>query len=122
MTLAGAQVDRKDLLRPKTLLERPSRPHPFGSAAVLDNGLANARSSRLMRIAPAAAAIALLAAAGPPPQAGRREAPPGIESRAARVQTRAPAISLPTSGGSRWTLERALSHGPAVLVFYRGDW
>jgi hypothetical protein len=89
---------------------------------VLTNDLAKPRSSRLTRLAPAAAAIALLAAAGPPPHAGRRDAPPGIESRAAKVGSRATAIALPTAGGSRWTLDGALSRGPAVLVFYRGDW
>jgi hypothetical protein len=64
----------------------------------------------------------LLAGAGPPPHAGRPSAPPGVEARAVRVGARAPAISLPAADGSRWTLSEAVAHGPAVLVFNRGDW
>jgi hypothetical protein len=64
----------------------------------------------------------LLAAAGPPPHASRPEAPPGIEARAVKLGAPAPAILLPVTDGSRWTLKEALARGPAVLVFYRGDW
>jgi peroxiredoxin len=50
------------------------------------------------------------------------EAPPGIEARAVKVGAAAPAIALPTADGSRWDMNGALARGPAVLVFYRGDW
>lgn len=78
--------------------------------------------ARPLRVAAAAVALALLGAAGPPPHAGRREAPPGIEASAAEVGSRAPAVVLPRAGGSRWSLAEALTSGPAVIVFYRGDW
>lgn len=78
-------------------------------------------AARAPRLA-AAVALALLVAAGMPPHARRREAPPDIAARAAEVGSRAPSISLPTARGSRWSLEDALARGPAVLVFYRGDW
>jgi peroxiredoxin len=39
-----------------------------------------------------------------------------------KVGAPAPAISLPATDGSRWTLKDALARGRAVLVFYRGDW
>jgi hypothetical protein len=65
---------------------------------------------------------ALLAGAGPPPHATRPGAPRGIEARAVKVGAPAPAISLPAADGSRWTLKDVLAHGPAVLVFNRGDW
>lgn len=68
------------------------------------------------------AGVTLLAAAGPPPHASRLEAPPEIEARAVKVGGPAPAISLPATEGSRWSLKDALARGPAVLVFYRGDW
>ena len=80
------------------------------------------RIPRALRLAPAAAAVALLVAAGIPPHAGRREAPPGIESRATKVGSRAPAIALVTAKSERWSLEDARKRGPAVLVFYRGSW
>lgn len=81
------------------------------------------RSLRLrLRLAPAAIAVALLLGAGLPSGAGRPGAPPGIASRAAKVGSRAPAVALETAGGGRWRLEDALGRGPAVLVFYRGDW
>jgi peroxiredoxin len=38
------------------------------------------------------------------------------------VGARAPAISLPAATGGNWDLASALRTGPAVLVFYRGDW
>jgi hypothetical protein len=78
--------------------------------------------ARPLRLAVAAVPLALLVAAGAPPSAGRREAPPGIESSAADVGSRAPPIALPSAGGSQWSLGAALTRGPAVLVFYRGDW
>jgi len=31
-------------------------------------------------------------------------------------------FELPTHEGGRWRLSAALESGPAVLVFYRGDW
>jgi hypothetical protein len=80
------------------------------------------RIPRALRLAPAAVAVALLVAAGAPPHAGRREAPPGIESHAAKVGSRAPAIALGTAESGRWSLENARKRGPAVLVFYRGFW
>lgn len=70
----------------------------------------------------AAAVGATALGAGPPPRATRPDAPPGIEARAVKVGAPAPALSLPAADGSRWTLKDALAHGPAVLVFNRGDW
>jgi hypothetical protein len=80
------------------------------------------RIPRALRLAPAALAVALLAGAGAPPHAGRREAPPGIEARAAKAGARAPPIALITAESGRWSLEDARNRGPAVLVFYRGSW
>ncbi len=71
-------------------------------------------------------AMALLvypaAAAGFPPGATRAEPPHGIAARALAVGARAPAFALPSTQGSDWSLTSALRSGPAVLVFYRGDW
>ena len=33
-----------------------------------------------------------------------------------------PAFELPDQSGENWNLDRELSEGPAMLVFYRGDW
>ncbi len=74
------------------------------------------------RVLTAVVVAILLAGAGPPPHATRPQAPPGIEARAVKRGAAAPGISLPAADGSRWTLKDALARGPAVLVFYRGDW
>jgi hypothetical protein len=81
------------------------------------------------RLALALLALAGVVAAGAadqppnlPPNPGRPTPPPGIESRAIAVGARAPAISLPATAGGTWDLAGALRTGPAVLVFYRGDW
>ncbi len=84
-----------------------------------------ARSALPAAARPAGALTAVAAAAllaGPPSHATRPQAPPGIEARAVKRGAAAPAISLPAADGSRWTLKDALARGPAVLVFYRGDW
>jgi hypothetical protein len=73
----------------------------------------------------AAAALTTRAADRPPnlpPNPGRASPPPGIEKRAIPVGARAPAVSLPATTGGTWDLAGALRTGPAVLVFYRGDW
>jgi len=62
------------------------------------------------------------AARGMPPNPTRLEAPPEIERRALAVGARAPEIALVSSRGGEWSLGAALRDGPAVLVFYRGDW
>lgn len=62
------------------------------------------------------------AAMGMPPNPTRPEAPPDIERRALAVGAKAPEIALPSSRGGTWSLAAALRDGPAVLVFYRGDW
>jgi hypothetical protein len=56
------------------------------------------------------------------PDRRRREAPAGIGQRALQVGVQAPALSLPAADGSRFVLQEALSRGPAVLLFFRGDW
>ena len=38
------------------------------------------------------------------------------------VGDRAPSFELPAADGKTVTLEGLLANGPAVLVFYRGDW
>ena len=83
----------------------------------------------IQRFAFAALAVACALAAGAadlppnlPPNPGRASAPPGIEKRAIPVGARAPAASLPIATGGTWDLAGALRGGPAVLVFYRGDW
>jgi hypothetical protein len=73
----------------------------------------------------AACAVAAIAAdrlPNVPPNPGRPTPPPGIESRAVSVGVPAPPISLPATTGGTWTLASARETGPAVLVFYRGDW
>jgi hypothetical protein len=57
-----------------------------------------------------------------PPNPGRPSPPPGINDHAVAVGARAPAFSLPIATGGSWDLSSAISSGPAVLVFYRGDW
>ena len=59
---------------------------------------------------------------GYPPEALRRSAPEGIEARSTEVGAVAPALDLATAAGGRWTLAEHLAQGPAVVVFYRGDW
>ena len=79
----------------------------------------------IQRFAVAALATAGALAAGAadrPPNPGRTSPPPGIEKRAIPVGARAPAVSLPVATGGTWDLAGALRTGPAVLVFYRGDW
>ena len=57
------------------------------------------------------------------PLSGGREAPPeGIDKRAQSSGKRAPDVDLVTHQGARWSLKDALASGPAVLMFYRGDW
>jgi hypothetical protein len=90
-----------------------------GAAPTLAGNLA--RFGRLAAVL-ASLAGAIAPAAAAPPHAGRAEAPPGIEARAAKVGAPAPPLSLPAADGSRWSLADALARGPAVLVFYRGDW
>ncbi len=38
------------------------------------------------------------------------------------VGQEAPAFNLPDEQGRPWSLTEHLSAGPALLVFYRGDW
>jgi peroxiredoxin len=46
----------------------------------------------------------------------------GIEGRALREGERAPAFALPDQHGEPVALDAVLAHGPAVVLFYRGDW
>ncbi len=39
-----------------------------------------------------------------------------------RVGGALPDFELPDQDGKTWQLSDHLSHGPVVLVFYRGDW
>lgn len=39
-----------------------------------------------------------------------------------RVGRKAPRFELPDHNGGPWDLSGQLKLGPAVLVFYRGDW
>ena len=59
----------------------------------------------------------ILLAMALPPSPKRESPPPGIEGRALPVGAPAPHFTLPEATGDQWTLR-----GPAVLVFYRGDW
>ncbi len=53
----------------------------------------------------------------------RGDGPPsGIEGTAIAVGDPAPATSLRSDAGETWTLAAAITHGPVVIVFYRGDW
>ena len=57
------------------------------------------------------------------PLAGAKSAPPaGAVDRVLKVGEVAPDFALPTHHGARFVLKDALLSGPAVLVFYRGDW
>ena len=72
-------------------------------------------------------AIATPATAGASPAPGApargRFAPPSdLASRALPVAASAPSVMLPSTGGGTFSLKDALARGPAVLVFYRGDW
>jgi hypothetical protein len=80
------------------------------------------------KLLPLAAGLALLTSGclltlfGYPPHVFRGTPPPGIEGRAIAVGAQAPSFELPTSSGATFSLKEALSHGPVVLVFYRGHW
>jgi hypothetical protein len=55
-----------------------------------------------------------------PATAGRTTPPPGVAD-AKKVGAAAGEVSLTTTKGP-FSLSQALHSGPAVLVFYRGDW
>lgn len=57
-----------------------------------------------------------------PPAATRQAPPPNIADTALAVGQSAPALDLPSHEGERYVLANKLQNGPAVLVFYRGDW
>jgi len=46
----------------------------------------------------------------------------GITSNAAKVGQKAPDFSLPDQNGDTVSLHSVLQRGPAVVVFYRGEW
>jgi len=92
-------------------MSRPHHPRP-GSVS---------RTAALSAVALTGCSLAF-AALGMPPNPTRPGAPPGIERTALAVGARAPEIRLPSSLGGEWSLAAALRDGPAVLVFYRGDW
>jgi len=46
----------------------------------------------------------------------------GIVERAIKVGDQAPPFTLPAGSAGAVALETALSHGPVVLVFFRGGW
>jgi hypothetical protein len=56
-----------------------------------------------------------------PVGASRKTPPPGIGERAPAVGARAPDLTLASTQGEV-ALSARLADGPAVLVFYRGDW
>jgi hypothetical protein len=91
-------------------------------AAVLAAVLALAAACTSRKSGGAADAAAVDANPRKPKHARRPTAPPGIEARAIAVGAQAPAVSLPSTTGGTFTLSEALARGPAVLVFYRGDW
>lgn len=57
-----------------------------------------------------------------PPNPTRPSPPEGIDARALAVGVKSPDVSLVSSSGTTWALAEKLRDGPAVLVFYRGDW
>lgn len=58
-----------------------------------------------------------------PTNARRPTPPPGIESKALAVGTKAPALTLVDAAGAPWQLTDSLAkHARLMLVFYRGDW
>ncbi len=58
-----------------------------------------------------------------PTNARRPTPPPGIESKALAVGTKAPALALVDAAGAPWQLTDSLANQARVmLVFYRGDW
>jgi peroxiredoxin len=46
----------------------------------------------------------------------------GIAANAVKVGHKAPEFSLPDQLGDTVTLTSVLQRGPAVVVFYRGEW
>ncbi len=55
--------------------------------------------------------------------AGRQTAAPASETtKTLSVGDPAPAFSLPDTTGNDVSLQSLTASGPAVLVFYRGDW
>jgi peroxiredoxin len=46
----------------------------------------------------------------------------GLANMGAMMTDAAPDIELPDHTGQTWQLDRALDHGPVLVVFYRGDW
>ena len=61
--------------------------------------------------------LALLAL---PPLRAACDKPPADQPRTAIAEgTQAPAVALPDSKGTTWTLSQ---HLPAAVVFYRGHW
>lgn len=57
--------------------------------------------------------------AAPRPSA---EAPASHSTQTLSVGDAAPGFSLPDSAGAQVSLASLTASGPAVLVFYRGDW
>ena len=46
----------------------------------------------------------------------------GVLGRVVEVGARAPLFTLPTSDGSEFSLQTALTRGPVVVSFFRGSW
>jgi hypothetical protein len=55
-------------------------------------------------------------------QATRELVATGIAARSLKQGDRAPEFSLPNVKGDPVTLSALLTHGPAVVAFYRGHW
>lgn len=70
----------------------------------------------------AAGCAPVMKAAGFPPEATRPTPPSALEQSALKVGDKAPDVRVMTSSGEPWSLENALTSGPAVIVFYRGHW
>ena len=74
------------------------------------------------RVASATSATAGTSAVPGAPARGRFAPPGDLAARALPVAASAPSVMLPSTGGGTFSLKDALARGPAVLVFYRGDW
>lgn len=69
------------------------------------------------------AALLTVACSSSPATTDAPEAAPQSESTATlSVGDAAPAFSLPSGAGEAVSLASLTADGPAVLVFYRGDW
>lgn len=57
-----------------------------------------------------------------PVGSGRQTPPPQLHETARKVGERAPGFTLPGTLSRDVELAAVLADGPAVLIFYRGDW